>query len=74
MTTATTKATQYAEATGQHLGEVVTLHEVKATPLPTATYAYRAAASLDALKGGAVPIQAGSEKLSVQVSVVWELR
>lgn len=73
VTTATAKATQYAEATGQHLGEVITLHEVKANPLPTATFAYRAA-SLDALKGAAVPIQAGSEKLSVQVAVVWDLR
>ena len=74
VTTATAKATQYAEATGQHLGEVITLHEVKATPASDGHLRLpRRRASMPS-KGAAVPIQAGSEKLSVQVAVVWDLR
>jgi uncharacterized protein YggE len=69
---ATTKARQYAEATGQHLGDVITLREVQAPPAQSPDYAFRAP-STDALAQAAVPIQAGSEKVGVQVSVVWAL-
>jgi uncharacterized protein YggE len=70
---ATTKAKQYAEATGQHLGAVLTIREVRAAPAQPQGYAIRAPA-MDALKGAVVPIQAGSEKLGVEVAVVWSLR
>ncbi len=71
---ATAKAEQYAEATGQDLGDVVTLSEVKATPARPLDEQYRSA-DLSALSvtKGTVPIQAGSEKVDVEVSVVWQL-
>lgn len=71
---ATAKARQYAEAIGQDLGKVVTLREVRATP------ASRPANALADLTMAAartpyrtVPIRAGSERLDVEVAVVWEL-
>jgi uncharacterized protein YggE len=70
---ATSKAKQYAEATGQHLGDVLTIREVRAAPAQPQGYTIRAPA-MDALKGAVVPIQAGSEKLGVEVAVVWSLR
>jgi uncharacterized protein YggE len=71
---ATTKAKQYAEATGQHLGDVVTLKEVSATPANQLDQAFATSyESMDRAALKAVPIQAGSEKLDVEVSVVWEL-
>ncbi len=73
---ATTKARQYAEASGQTLGDVVTLREVHARPVPTPTmqldafkHGYRAA---DSVLAG-VPIRAGRDHGSVTVQVVWEL-
>jgi len=70
---ATAKAEQYAAASGQELGEVVTLNEVTSQPLPTATVekasAYRSAE--DALS--AVPIRAGKDEGSVTVRIVWTL-
>ena len=70
---ATAKAEQYAEASGQELGDVLTLREVHARPVPTPVYSQRAAyAALDrSLK--ALPIRAGKEKGAVTVEVVWEL-
>ncbi len=69
---ATAKAEQYAAATGQQLGSVLTLREVKSTPRSRATYDLSASAVADrAFKS--VPIQAGSERLDVEVAVVWEL-
>jgi uncharacterized protein YggE len=71
---ATAKAQQYAKASGQELGDVLTLKEVRAKPVPTPAYgelARSAAMSYDALK--AMPIRAGREKGSVTVQVVWEL-
>lgn len=69
---ATAKATQYAEASGQDLGEVLTLREVHAKPVPTPTYAMRGLASYDAASI-AVPIRAGRERGTVTVRLVWEL-
>lgn len=73
---ATAKARQYAEASGQTLGDVVTLREVHARPVPTPTmqlggfrHGYRIADGALA----AVPIRAGRDRGSVTVQVVWEL-
>ncbi|QIX26889.1 SIMPL domain-containing protein [Nocardioides sp. JQ2195] len=66
-----TKAEEYAEASGQELGDVVDLKEVSGNPHAVAVpqLAYRA--ELDAAK--AVPIRAGESDLKVRVRVVWEL-
>lgn len=72
---ATAKAEQYAAASGQQLGEVLTLREVHAKPVPTPVYARSiargAAVDLGAVK--ALPIRAGKEKAAVTVKLVWEL-
>lgn len=69
---ATAKADQYARATGQSLGAVLSLKEVRATQ-PRGYYpryqGYEVRAALDAAT--AVPIRAGEEKLAVTVQVVW---
>ena len=68
------KAEQYAEASGQTLGGVLTLREVHAKPLPTpqALHLARGYAAMDsALK--ALPIRAGKERTTVTVRMVWEL-
>ncbi len=71
---ATAKAEQYAGASGQELGEVLTLNEVTSQPLPTSTLkeagAFRAADE-DALSS--VPIRAGKDEGSVTVEIVWTL-
>ncbi|GAB6985918.1 SIMPL domain-containing protein [Nocardioides pyridinolyticus] len=68
---ATAKAKQYAEASGQDLGEVLTLQEVHARPVPTPVYAGAAYAARDL--AAKLPIRAGREKGAVTVKVVWEL-
>jgi uncharacterized protein YggE len=71
---ATAKARQYAEATGQDLGEVLTLREVTTSNRP----ANRAMTfGLNGLTDSAraatpVPIRAGRQDLGVTVQVVWE--
>lgn len=71
---ATAKAEQYAEASGQTLGDVMTLREMHARPLPSvelqAGYLTRDTAT-NALK--AMPIRAGRDHGSVTVQIVWEL-
>jgi uncharacterized protein YggE len=71
---ATKKAGQYAEATGQSLGDVLSLKEVRATQ-PRDYYpafqGYELRAALDAAAPKAMPIRAGEEKLSVTVQVMW---
>jgi uncharacterized protein YggE len=70
---ATAKAEQYAAASGQELDEVLTLREVHAKPVPTPTYAYRAA--LKATDTAApMPIRAGEERGAVTVRIVWNLQ
>ena len=66
---ATAKAEQYAEATGQSLGDVLSLREVAARS-PRASYpvAYESLRAADAAK---VPIRAGENELKVTVRVVW---
>lgn len=70
------KAEQYAEATGQRLGEVLTLREGRrpaaVRPLPEALVG-RAVAS--DIRGGAaaIPLRAGRRDVAVTVSIVWQL-
>ncbi|MBI2245796.1 MAG: SIMPL domain-containing protein [Nocardioides sp.] len=71
---ATAKAQQYAEASGQTLGDVVTLREVHARPLPSPYLQFGSAvAGRAAMDLSAVPIRAGRDKSAVTVRVVWEL-
>jgi len=71
---ATAKAQEYAEATGQELGDVLTLRELRATtPSVRQPLAYGRmlnGAADSAL--GALPIRTGREDLKVTVQVVWE--
>lgn len=73
---ATAKATQYAEASGQTLGDVVTLREVTSRPLPSQRELTAAkwgrVTSADAVLSS-IPIRAGRDEGSVTVQVVWEL-
>lgn len=66
------KAEQYAEATGQSLGLVASLREVRATPAPTYGLLSGRTASLD-MAYSKVPIRAGSKDLKVTVAIVWQL-
>jgi hypothetical protein len=66
------KAQQYADETGQELGDVLSLSEVRATGGRDRGYysPYNLRAALtDGLK--ALPIRAGEEELTVRVRVVW---
>ena len=67
------KAEQYAAASGQTLGDVLTLREVHVKPLPTTPTVHlaRGVAYDSALK--ALPIRAGRESTTVTVRMVWEL-
>ena len=64
------KAEQYAAATGQRLGPVLSVREVHARGGSPVDLQY-ARAAMDA--AAAVPIRAGTEDLKVTVAVVWEL-
>jgi len=69
MAEASAKARQYAEATGQELGDVLTVKEVSADrPRPVPVYAQRSTLSADLAK---VPIRAGRSELKVTVKVAW---
>lgn len=72
---ATAKAEQYAEATGQSLGSVLTLTEGKRAVAATRDQlrGYAEASADSAVAAKAVPIRAGSEDLAVNVSLVWQL-
>lgn len=69
---ATAKARQYAEATGQQLGQVLRLREVSRN-VPRSSYRTQLGglvySSADAAM--AVPIRAGKDDLSVRIAVVW---
>ena len=66
---ATAEAQQYAAAAGQTLGPVLSLREVRATPVvPQAMHFERSA--LDSV-AGAVPIRAGKDRLAVTVRIEW---
>jgi uncharacterized protein YggE len=69
---ATAKAEQYAAATGQSLGDVISIREVgqPARP-PRPQFAYRGA--LDGVElTKALPIRAGKDDLQVRIQVAWE--
>lgn len=68
MSSTQAKAEQYAQAVGRPLGEVMSVREVSATSTPPQALEYRAVA--DAALSS-VPIKAGTDDLSVTVSVVW---
>jgi uncharacterized protein YggE len=66
---ATAKAQEYADATGQTLGSVLSLREVHASAPVVRMQAYPAD-SVAALKG-ALPIRAGKDRLAVTVRIEW---
>jgi uncharacterized protein YggE len=68
---ATAEARQYAAATGQSLGSVLSLREVHATaPVPHPLAFHRMAADT----AQALPIRAGKDRLAVTVRIVWSFR
>lgn len=67
MDDAKTKASQYAEAADRSLGAVVSITEVVTTPYPV----YAQASGMALRASSPVPIQAGSQDVSVQVTVVY---
>jgi len=71
---ATAKAEQYAAATGQSLGDVMSIREVgrPALPRPQELSSFRTLAAADAMK--ALPIRAGKDDLQVRIQVVWALK
>ena len=66
---ATAKAQQYADATGETLGAVLSLREVHASPV--VPQALRFARSALDTASGAVPIRAGKDRLAVTVRIEW---
>jgi uncharacterized protein YggE len=72
---ATDKAKQYAAATGQDLGDVLTLQEGHRAAKPRPLYqGYDSATLAGAMREPkAIPIRAGRQDVSVTVSIVWSL-
>jgi uncharacterized protein YggE len=75
---ATRKAEEYADATGQELGAVMTLREVEETSQSAIDeqrlkYGEVAAFAARDMATSSLPIQAGRADLGVNVQVVWEL-
>jgi len=72
---ATAKAQEYAEATGQELGEVLTLREVDdqaQSSIDDRDLLAESAYATDSLALSKMPIRAGRADLGVTVQVVWE--
>jgi uncharacterized protein YggE len=67
MADAKAKATQYANAAGRSLGSVLSISETISTPGPVYDYSMRAASAAAPV----VPIQSGSQDVSVNVTVVY---
>ncbi len=67
------KAQEYAAASGQHLGSVLSLREVHASAPRPQPVAFRAA-NLASFDKAALPIRAGKDKLAVTVKIVWSFR
>jgi uncharacterized protein len=63
------KAEQYAKAAGVSLGQVLSINESVQAPQPI----YAAAGAMDSRAAAAVPIQAGSQDVSVTVTVVFAI-
>lgn len=71
------KAEQYAAASGQTLGEVMTLREVHVKPLPTPANQHSLLRGMTydaAALPKAMPIRAGKERTTVTVRMVWSLQ
>lgn len=71
---ATDKAEQYAAATGQSLGDVMSIREIGRPPQryqPQSIFARRPLA--DAALAKALPIRAGKDDLQVRIQVVWAI-
>jgi uncharacterized protein YggE len=69
---ATAKAQQYAAATGQTLGPVISLREVRASAPAPRPISFHRAVAYDAAQ--ALPVRAGKDTLAVTVRIVWSLR
>ena len=71
---ATAKAEQYAAATGQELGDVVSLREVHASPRNVSrSFGYQSLRGVTDTAGlAALPVRAGRDRLGVTVQVVWQ--
>ena len=69
VTQATAKAQQYADATGQTLGAVLSLREVHVTPVVPQTLRF-ARSAFDAAPSP-LPIRAGKDRLAVTVRIEW---
>ena len=67
---ATDKAQEYAAATGQTLGRVVSIREGRSNR-PVSPRLYNQRATFDLANAAVLPIKAGKEDLRVKVSVVW---
>ena len=72
MAHAKTKAEQYAKASGRGLGAVVSITETVADPPPVSYDMRTEAKAMDS--ASPVPIQVGSEKVGVTVTVVYAFR
>lgn len=68
---ARTRAQQYARAAGPSLGKAVSIAETVATPFPT--HLPFAASASRASELAKVPIQPGSQDVSVSVTVVFAI-
>lgn len=73
MDEAKTKAEQYADASGEQLGEVLRIREVSAPRRTLDEPLYYRAAAADLAGTKAVPIRAGEKDLTVRLQVVWSL-
>lgn len=69
---ATAKAEQYAEATGQALGDVLGLREVGSDGGSGQPRSFRGGSLRAAYDEAVLPIKAGKDDLSVRVEVLWE--
>ena len=71
---ATAKAQEYADATGQTLGKVISVREVlPGAEIPPVPAVYDDGRALDQTSGSIVPIRGGRSPLDVTVAVVWTL-
>lgn len=73
LSTARAKAEQYAAATGQSLGPVLTLTEGGDAVRPARPQVAAQVRDLRAADVAALPVRAGREDVGVRVSVVWQL-
>lgn len=68
------KAQEYADATGQDLGDVLSLREVHTSAPRVQSLSFTRDALATADKAAPLPIRAGKDKLGVTVKIVWSFR